>query len=232
MTARIAILRPEPGNAATAARVAAAGFEPLLLPLFEHHPLPWQTPEPATYDALLLTSANAIRHGGPALAALTRLPVLAVGAATAAAATSAGFAVIATGSSDAADLLARHGADRRLLWLAGRERTAIDHPALTTVPVYAAQPLPLAPALAAHLPGAIALLHASSAARRLGAELDRHAIPRASVRIAAISAKVAEAAGTGWADIATAAEPSDAALIAAARRLAIDPRPHRENNGA
>ena len=71
--------------------------------------------------------------------------------------------------------------------------------------------------------GSVALVHSARATRQLAAQLDAHAVPRNSVRIAAISARAADADGRGWDRVAIAAEPSDAALIAAAHRLAIDP---------
>ncbi|MCP3731602.1 uroporphyrinogen-III synthase [Sphingomonas sp. MG17] len=224
MTRAVAVLRPEPGNRATVERLHAAGLTAIPLPLFEVAPVPWTPPDPAMFDRLLLTSANAVRHGGPGLSALQSLPVLAVGSATAAAARAAGFAVETTGSSDVADLLAGLGADLRLLWLSGRDRTAIHHPALAqTLAIYRADPRPIATEEAASLANSVALLHSARAASRLADELDRRGIPRMQVRVAALSAKVAQAAGPGWAALAVAAAPHDDALIAAARPLAIDP---------
>jgi uroporphyrinogen-III synthase len=221
---RVAILRPEPGNAATAARLHHAGFDPLPLPLFDVSPLDWTPPEPADFDGLLFTSANALRHGGPGLASLHRLPVLAVGNATADAARAAGFTVARTGSTDLTDLLRDTPDFARLLWLAGRDRTAIEHPALAAiVPVYASDPIALAAADAAALRGSVALIHSARAGMQLSIELARHDIPADTVRIAAISRKAAIAAGPGWSAIAIAATPDDDALIAAASVLAIDP---------
>lgn len=224
MSRRVAILRPEPGNGATAERVARAGLEPLMLPLFSVRPLAWVPPASEAFDGLLLTSANALRHGGAGLAALRRLPVLAVGAATAAAARANGFEVVRTGSSDVAELLRGAARIERLLWLAGRERTAIDHPAIAAaIPVYASDAIELSQADAERLPGNVALIHSARAGSHLTAELARHGVAHGSIRIAAISAKAAEAAGSGWAATAIAAGPDDDALIAAARPLAIDP---------
>lgn len=224
MSRRVAILRPEPGNAATAERVLRAGLEPLALPLFKVRPLAWQPPAAEAFDGLLLTSANAIRHGGTGLAALHMLPVLAVGAATADAASAGGFDVVRTGSADVAELLRDASGFAQLLWLAGRERTALDHPAIATiVPVYASDALEMSRADAARLSGNVALIHSTRAGSHLAAELARHGIALGTVRIAAISAKAADAAGSGWAATAIAATPDDDALIAAARPHAIDP---------
>lgn len=224
MTRAIAILRPQPGNATTAQAVRALGLEAVESPLFAVQPLPWSPPPAGAFDALLLTSANAVRHGGPGLRSLRSLPVIAVGAATAAAARDAGFDIAHIGTRGVAALLDAASGCNRLLWLAGRERTAIDHPALAaTIAVYAANPCPLTPAAAMSLAGGVAMVHSARAARQLGAELDRLGVARATLRIAAISAPVAAASGDGWAQIAIADAPNDTALIATARALAIDP---------
>ncbi len=224
MTRAIVILRPDPGSAATAERVRAAGLDPLLLPLFAVVPLDWTPPDPAGFDALLLTSANAVRHAGPGLERLAGLPVLAVGPETAEAAAAADLNVTDYGSAGVAALLAGQPSSRRLLWLAGRERTAIDHPGIRAViPIYASEGFAWTPEQAAQLPGSVALIHSARALHQLAAQLDAHSIPRASVRIATISARAADADAHGWDRVAIAAQPNDTALIDAARPLAIDP---------
>lgn len=224
MTRPVVILRPEPGGTATADRVRTAGLAPLLLPLFAVVPLDWTPPDPAIFDALLLTSANAVRHAGPGLERLARVPVLAVGPETADAATRAGLRVIECGSRGVAALLARQSTTQRVLWLAGRDRMAIEHPCLRTIiPVYANEAIDWTPDQAAQLPGSIVMVHSARATRQLAAQLDAHRISRAEVRIAAISARAADANSRGWARVIIAAQPSDAALINAAQRLAIDP---------
>lgn len=224
MSRRVAVLRPEPGNAATAARLRDAGLDPLPLPLFRVHPLDWIPPDLSAFDGLLLTSANAVRHGGAGLAFLHGLPVLAVGSATADAARAAGFDVVHTGSTDVADLLRDAPDFTRLLWLSGQDRTRIEHPALAAImPVYASYPVALTPAKAAKLKGSVAMVHSARAGMQLAAEMARYGIAPDAVRIAAISRKAAIAAGPGWDAIAIAAMPDDGALIAATRPLAIDP---------
>lgn len=224
MTRPLAILRPQPGSAATAERVRAAGLDPIAIPLFVVAPLDWSPPDPSGFDAMLLTSANAPRHAGPGLATLAPLPVLAVGPETARAAQAAGLTVIETGTRDLPALLARQPASQKLLWLAGRDRIVLSHPAIRMViPVYASKPVQLSRDEANRIAASVALAHSARAAQQLGAELDRHGIARASVRIAAISARAADAAGGGWARIAIATQPNDTALIATARSLAIDP---------
>jgi uroporphyrinogen-III synthase len=67
------------------------------------------------------------------------------------------------------------------------------------------------------------LLHSGAAARRLAAECDRQAIHRRDIALAALSPRIAEAAGPGWAALRSAAEPTEAALLALAREMCHDP---------
>lgn len=215
MTRAIAVLRPEPGNTRTACRVEAAGAEAIRLPLFRVAPLGWAMPDLAEVDALLLTSANAARHGDIAGSALARLPVWAVGAATAAAAVAAGLTVVRVGDADAATLVADRGATR-LLHLGGRERTPLG--GIPAIAVYAAEPI--AVARPGRLAGCVALLHSARAARRLGELVDAAGLDRATLRLAALSTAVRDAAGAGWEHAAAAPVPTDDALLALAMTLA------------
>ena len=219
---RMIVVRPAPGDVGTVARLAARGIEAEAIPLFAVAPVAWTPPDPRDFDALLLTSGNAVRHGGSGLHALRQLPVVAVGASTATAARAAGLAVALTGDGDAVAARAQaeaHGLGR-LLHLAGRDRVAVG---TATITVYASDPLPIAAETAARFAGATVLLHSARAAAAVAAMVDRDGIDRASVRLAAFSAAVARAAGAGWRTVAVAAVPTDAALIAAA----IDQRPTR-----
>ncbi|HEU0066105.1 MAG TPA: uroporphyrinogen-III synthase [Sphingomonas sp.] len=210
MTRRLAVLRPEPGNSATAARIVAAGFDAVRLPLFAVEPLAWTAPDPGEYDALLLTSANAVRHAGTALDRLRGVPVVAVGQATANAARAAGLTVAITGDGDAAAVVARARA-MRVLHLCGRDR--IDA-GVDAIPVYVARALPIASA--AILSGTVVLLHSVRAAKAIAALARRDLVH--DLRIAALSEAV-RAAGPD-APGAAADAPSDAALVALAARLA------------
>lgn len=208
---RALVLRPEPGNARTCAALSAAGIEPVSLPLFAAVSVAWSPPDPAAYDALLLTSAQAVRLAGDGLAGLAGLPVVAVGAATATAARAAGLDVAIVGEGDAAAAVARAGAFPRLLHLAGREHVA--QPGVDTLTVYASEPLPVASDALVVAIDNVVLLHSARAARQfalLGNEL-----PRRQIRLAALSPAIADAAGDGWADVSIAERPDDHALIAA-----------------
>jgi len=225
MTPAFAVLRPEPGNAATTGRIEALGLRAIRLPLFEIRALGWTAPDPAGFDALLLTSANAVRFAGPESETLRHLPVLAVGARTAEVSRAAGFDVMATGRSDASSLLSREHRFTRILHLGGRERSIDTGGAIAqAIAVYASEPLPVTPEALATLKGSVALMHSARAAIRLGALADEHGLSRSSIGIAAFSPAVAEASGTGWAWIATAALPNDKALIEAAIERAAHAR--------
>lgn len=213
---RLLVLRPEPGNRATVERARAMGLDPLPCPLFAVEVVAWDAPDPHAYDFILFTSANALRHGGAGLAALTRLPALAVGAATAEAARAAGFAVARTGDRGADALLDALPGEQRLLHLAGADhhRAGGRHWVDTKI-VYRSVAIE-GPDIPAGV--MVALVHSPRAGARL-AELVRD---RAAVAIAAISAAAAAACGGGWADLAVADQPSDAALLALAARLCQD----------
>lgn len=220
MTRPLAVVRPEPGNTATAQRIAAAGMIAVRLPLFATRPLAWDVPDARDFDALLLTSANAVRLGGEGLRRLASLPLYAVGAATAAAARAAGLAPAHVGDGDGQALVAtaRASGVRRALSLAGRERTiATGGIVARVIAVYASDPLAIDRAALDELDGAVILLHSARAAARFA---DLIGSRRRHVRVAAISPAAAAAAGSGWADCAVAAAPTDAALIRAAATLA------------
>ena len=223
MSRAIAVLRPEPGNTATAAAIEALGLTAIRLPLFEVHAIDWVAPDASRFDALLLTSANAPRHAGPGLAALRGLPVHAVGDATAAAARDAGLEVVAVGGRDGAALVAAAAASgvRRGLLLGGRDRALASDPIIAeAIAVYASDTMAIPAEALDRLTGSVVMVHSPRAARRVADLIDRAGIDRRTVRLAAISAAAAQAAGDDWDRIAAAATPDDAALTALARALA------------
>lgn len=219
--APLIVTRPEPGNAATVARARSLGLDVHAMPLFAARPLDWAPPAAADFDALLLTSAFAARLAGPGLGALASLPAYAVGAATAEAATATGLAVAMTGTTDAQRLLDEMTSQKiaRILWLCGRERSALDadDAIVTALPCYAVDPVDPPPAWE-DLIGAPAILlaHSARAAVRIAALAGTN---RAHLSLVAISPAVAAAAGEGWGNIAIAAQPGDAAMLAQARAL-------------
>ncbi len=223
MSRPVAILRPEPGNAATAGRALSLGLRVIRLPLFEIRALAWAPADPAAHDALVLTSANAVRNAGPRLHDYAHLPVFAVGGATATAASAAGLRVIAVGSGGMAELSETLGKHRigRALHLAGRDRVMVDALHLSDVRiVYASEAVAVTREDIARLFGCVALLHSPRAAMRFARAVDAGGVERHSIAIAAISEAVADAAGSGWESVRAAPEPSDAALLALATALA------------
>jgi uroporphyrinogen-III synthase len=126
MIRRIALMRADDDSAATAAELAALGFEAAIAPAIEIRALPAVLPE-GRFDALVATSPRAIRGLRAAdCARLATIPLYVVGARAACAAEKAGLALAAESSVDAAALavgLARTLPPRaRLLYLAGRDR--------------------------------------------------------------------------------------------------------------
>lgn len=209
---KLLIVRPQPGADESAARARARGLEPIVAPLFETRPLAWSPPDPARFDAILLTSANAARLGGEGLELFLALPCYAVGARTAAAARAAGFTDVRTGSSDGGALLAMAEQDgaRAILHLGGRDHVPLAK--VTHVAVYAAEP---SGALPGGLDDAVVLLHSPRAAARFAAL----AGARGAISVAAISAEAAAAAGDGWKQVAVAPAPNDEALLELAAKL-------------
>lgn len=226
MTLVLAI-RPEPGCSATVEAGRALGLPIEGCPLFEVRPLAWEPPPPDTVDALLLGSANAIRHGGSALTAMRGKPVYAVGDATAAAAEAAGFTVAAMGKGGLQPLLDTLAGPLRLLRLAGAEHVPLSPPPgveIETRIAYENVPLPLPRSMAETLGrGALVLLHSAAAASHFAAECGRCGVPRNAVSLAALGRRIAEAAGESWREVRSAPEPREAALLALALDMCHEP---------
>ncbi len=224
----VLVIRPEPGCSATVDAARSKDLPAEACPLFEIGPLAWQPPPPDEVDALLLGSANAVRHGGPHLAGFRDKPVYAVGEITAAAAVAAGFAVVAAGRGGMQQMLeAAAGKPQRLLRLAGAEHVPITPPAgieIATRVVYQAAPLPMPEAVARRLgEGALVLLHSAAAAGHFARECDRLGIPRGKIALAAFGPRIAAAAGADWAAVRATAAPREAALLALARDMCHEP---------
>lgn len=214
---RLLLLRPEPGLSASAERASALGLEVIARPLFRIEPVEWAIPGPADYDALILTSANAVRTAGPGLETLKSLPVHAVGAETAAVARDAGLTVGEVGQAGITHLLGRLSGAQRLLHLAGEDRRDADSPhELTAVTVY--RSATIEEAGLPPLDDLVIAVHSPRAAARL-VEL---AGPNPTAAIAAISKPTAHACGFGWQRVAVAGQSDDGSLLALAARLCQD----------
>lgn len=213
---KILVLRPQPGADETAARARALGLDPVIAPLFSVRPLDWTPPDPRVFDAVMLTSASAARQAATGLIPFLSFPCYAVGEATAAAAEEAGFTDIRVGADDGKALLLMMAEDevRAAFHACGQDHLALGHPdvAITRVAVYAAEAADRLPVPAED---SLALLHSPRAAT-LFAGL---AGDRSRIRIAAISARTARAAGEGWRSVSVSPRPRDQALLELAAQL-------------
>ncbi|MPT48768.1 MAG: uroporphyrinogen-III synthase [Sphingobium sp.] len=218
----VLILRPEPGAEATEKRAQERGLTSLLYPLFAVRPLSWDAPDPANFDALMLTSANSLRHGGDAIALYHHLPVFAVGATTATAARDHGFSSVITAGPDAPAMLAAIGETphRRLFHPGGKDFRPYDagpfH--ITRRAVYhaaeAGDEAGLAPYLAQN---PVLLIHSPRAGRRVAALIP--AEQRERLSIITISPAALAAAGEGWRQALSASTPDDALMLDIARQI-------------
>jgi uroporphyrinogen-III synthase len=212
---RLLITRPRPAADGTASRLRAAGYHVEVMALLITEAVRWRRPREVP-QAVMVTSAAALRHAGAGLAGLAHLPIHAVGEATAAAARRAGFADVRTGGGTVqamVDAIADAGI-ARILHLAGEDRTAFDCPPGLVIVRRTVYRAPLAPLPA--LPQADwTLLYSPRTAAQFAAEIDRLGGDRATIAIAAISPAALGAAGDGWARAVTAAKPTEAALLAA-----------------
>lgn len=218
---RLLVLRPEPGASVTVERARELGLDAFSVPLFAIEPAPWTAPDPRNFDGLLLTSANAVRHAGKQMKALTGLPVYAVGAATADVASEAGFDIALAGDGGVDRLLEAVPPGLKLLHLCGEYRHMPSDPShdITPLVVQAARPIDKPDLSAAK--DVVAMVHSPRAGARFS-ELIRD---RQSILIAAISEAAADAVGGGWAAVEVAAYLNDYGLLALAARLCDKPPP-------
>jgi uroporphyrinogen-III synthase len=187
---RVWITRAQPGADSTAVRVRDLGLEPLVEPLLEVRALPAEPVELDGVGAIAFTSANAVRAFAPR-SPRRALPVFVVGAATAAAARSAGFEDVRSADGDV----------RALGKLVASQRSALDgailHPsaaepagdlvgALTAaglkarrLAMYETVVRSPTPALIDALPGIrFVLAHSPRGAKALGEMLERSPAPQ------------------------------------------------------
>jgi uroporphyrinogen-III synthase len=214
------IIRPEPGASETTERARDLGLDPHIHPLFALRAFQWTPPDPAAFDAVLVTSTNAVRFGGSGLACYHAMSLLAVGDASAVAAREAGFKNVAAGMGDGAALIALAAAAgyTRVLHLVGREHKQLSHEGVTvsTQIVYSADELaPEAALINALSAPCVVLVHSPRAASLLARIVQK----RNQIGIVAISGAAAQAVGDGWSEILASTTPTDAAMLALAARL-------------
>jgi uroporphyrinogen-III synthase len=153
------------------------------------------------------------------------LPVHAVGPATAKAAREAGLSLATIGTSGIEHLLRSIDPNLRLLHLCGEHRTEAEGPQqVIAIPVYRSAALSPIPDFE-QIEGQTVALHSRRAASRLAELVDRHGLARSTIRVAAMSEPVREAAGEGW-ELSKAIErPDSARLLALAASLCDKPSP-------
>ena len=219
----IFVIRPEPGLQSTLQSARDMGLAAIGLPLFEVIPLQWDAPSPDDFDALLIGSANAMRHAGKALEQYVDLPVHAVGKATADAAEEAGFSVERVGEGGLQSVLDGNAEATRYLRLGGVEKVALDpgKHTITARNVYEVRPLPITGSAQVGLRTGkpCVLVHSAAAARHFGNEINRIGLDRQAIHLACIGPRVAAAAGEGWGAVESAPQPNDDALLALARDM-------------
>jgi uroporphyrinogen-III synthase len=102
----VLVTRPQPDDEATAAGLRAKGLSVLQAPMLRFEPVAFHDDTDASYGAVIVTSANALRGIEPHLAGhrLLKLPLFAVGEHTASAARRAGFTQVISSNGDATSL--------------------------------------------------------------------------------------------------------------------------------
>ncbi|MEP3051038.1 MAG: uroporphyrinogen-III synthase [Erythrobacter sp.] len=217
----IIAIRPEPGLSQTIAAGKEAGLTIAGLPLSVIEPVPWQLPDTASLDALLIGSANAIRLGGKQLEEVQHLPVYAVGQTTAKLAREAGFEIAAVGEGGLQDLTDRSDlANLHVLRLAGEERISLHPPIGMRISeriVYKVAHQPLSEKGQVLLKdGGLVLLHSASAAANFAQECERVGLDCRLISLAALGPRILAAAGSGWGQTHAANRPTTRELLALA----------------
>ncbi len=222
---RVLILRPEPGATRTAQAAAALGLDPHIHSLFAPQPVDWTAPDPASFDALLVTSAHMANLAGRALAQYHGLPTYAVGEATAQSLRDHGFADLTVGEGDGSAIAARIASDghARVLHLGGTTTAPIEAGplAVTHIAVYSMLPADPGPALLRDaVPGAVCLVHSPRAGKSIARILPPPS--RTTLHLIAISPAALAASRTGWASAQAPSRPRDDDMLALAVRLCED----------
>ena len=223
MAARpVLICRAQPGADATAKRTEALGLDAIVYPLFSIEPLTWTPPDPAAFDAVMLTSANAPRHGGDAMGRYMSLPAFVVEEATAKAAEKAGFQDIRICGPDVEGVISsiHNKGYKNILHLSGHHVRPYDPKDLNivTCAVYQAAATGEAEELAAHLARApVILVHSPRTGKHVAALTTSR--QRQGASIVAISEAALQACGNDWKSMHAAKEPTDAAMLALVRQI-------------
>jgi uroporphyrinogen-III synthase len=237
----VLVTRPHPDDEPTASALRARGFEVLRAPMLRFEPLGFRDDEATHYDAVLLTSANALRGLELADSRLLKLPLFTVGEHTASLAHKIGFEKIISADGDAARLRDRVleavktkalKKESRLLYLAGADISrdlagelgahGLSVVTQTTYRMIPVTSLPREVCEAFVATGIEAVLHYSrrsaraflDAARAAGVEISALALPQICIS-AAVASVLREAGAT---QLVVAAAPHESALFEALER--------------
>jgi len=221
----LVLLRPQPGNDASATRAREMGLTVIQVPLFEVLPADGGPMPTGPFDALLLTSINGVRFGATIMAAFAGVPIYAVGEATAYAARIAGHENVITGGGDAQSTAAMIAADghRSVLHVAGEEVRPYDSLGVGVVryTVYRTVERDIATVRAAlsRLGPAVIAVHSPRAGIQLTLLIP--ATRRMRLHVVAISEAAARVCGKGWASLTVSERPDDTALLHCVETLCI-----------
>jgi uroporphyrinogen-III synthase len=221
---RLVVTRPVEDAETLKSRLEALGHEVILSPLLSIAPRADVTIPHENYQAIALTSANAVRclAGSPLLGDLHHLPVMAVGPQSAAAARQAGFTRITEAGGDGAGLARHiistlHPKDGPILYLSGLDTASdftglLEAGGLTARRIIAYEAKPAA-ALSPQAAGAQGVLLYSPRSARLWLDLARrHAVPAHVMVHFCLSANIAAILPDGFAR-QVAARPDEDALL-------------------
>jgi uroporphyrinogen-III synthase len=220
---RVLITRPEPGATRTVRRLAARGIDAVAIPVTGILPLAHQIPD-ANFDALIITSHNAMVHGAELLTLHQSKPAFVVGERTAELLRNQGFrhVIAAQTAQDLLPLIIARPPNRAL-YLCGQIRKPELEAGLaaagittTAVEVYMAKPENNAPAMLVsffqHAPDSIVLCYAPSAAAAFVAAVQHQDLPP-DTRFLCMSATIAAQLPAQWQkNTSIAMNPDDAAM--------------------
>jgi len=218
------LLRPQPGNDASAERARALGIEVVQLPLFEIVPLDHGPAPNGPFDALLVTSPNGARYGAYVIERFADLPIYTVGETSAQAVREHGGKDVRMGGGDAARTIPMIVADgvKTVLHICGEEVRPFDTLGLTITQhiVYGSDARDMRPftKMLVTMPPSVIAIHSPAAGRRLSALMPPSC---RNHMVLGLSEAAAEAAGTGWRKVHVSPTPDDSALLRIATTLCM-----------
>ena len=218
------LLRPQPGNDASAERAQALGMEVVQLPLFEIVPIHAGPVPEGPLDALLVTSPNGARYGAQTIARFADLPIYTVGETSAQAVREHGGRDVRIGGGGAARTIPMIVADgvETVLHICGEEVRPFDSLGLTIKPhiVYGSDARDMRPftKMLVTMPPSVIAIHSPAAGRRLNALMPPSC---RNHMVLGLSEAAAEAAGRGWRKVHVSPTPDDSALLRIASTLCM-----------